>query len=118
MLKPWRAGDVKFLPTPLSRETSSSSAIWRLVKTASSSKASKRATIGEGTHVGDALVAEQDLYVARGCAVKGPGLEECDIFVDTGARIGTMDAPTTVTGSSIYVASGARWFGLATRMEA
>ena len=73
-----------------------------------------------------ALVAEQNLYVARECTVKGPVVVERDIFINTGATIGTADAPTTVTGSSIYVAHGvishgtvwARRLGLVTRMEA
>lgn len=93
---------------------------------AKSSDKARGATIGKGTHVRGALVAEQNLYVARGCTVKGPVLTERDIFIDTGATIGTADPPTTVTGSSIYVAPGvishgtvwARRLGLVIRMEA
>lgn len=63
--------------------------------------------------------------MARGCTVKRPIVAERNIFIDTGATIGTANAPTIVTGSS-YVAPGvishgtvgARRLGLVTRMDA
>jgi len=85
--------------------------------------------IGEGAHLLGNVKAQKDVFLSTGvraygsmisgatlrigaeCQVRGPLIAERMIAVGQGARMGTLDAPTTVSAPHIEIAEGARVFG-------
>ena len=108
----------RFLPTRVSRATSSCTAtspVGDHCLLLGSLKARKLAEIGRGTRVTGSIIAMGNLYVAPECVVQGALVGESDIFIDERVRIGSEARPTTVTAERIDVAPGVVSHGVSGR---
>jgi predicted acyltransferase (DUF342 family) len=64
-------------------------------------------SIGEDAQVQGAITCEQRAYLFDGVRVLGPLVSENDVLIGTGAVIGLLQSPTTVSARNIIVQAGA-----------
>lgn len=74
-------------------------------------KSRKSMRIKRGCYIEGSLVSEGDLFIEDDCFVKGPIISEGRIVISPGARIGTPQAPTTVSAPDMDVAPGVIAYG-------
>jgi cytoskeletal protein CcmA (bactofilin family) len=70
-------------------------------------KSYKNIVIGDGAIVDGSIVSRRDVAIGARCIITGPVVAQGRVSIGAGSRFGSVEQPTTVTASSVSVASGA-----------
>ncbi len=74
-------------------------------------KAQKSVFVEPGAIVHGSLISAADLKISPGCCLRGPVIAERAIAIGRETRVGSSEAPTTVSAPKIEIAEGAMVYG-------
>ena len=74
-------------------------------------KAQKATFVEPGVIVHGSLISAEDLKIGPGCCLLGPVIAEHAIAIGRETRVGSLEAPTTLSAPKIEIAEGAMVYG-------